>query len=359
MRRVGVILISVLLALSVSGLASARITQQVVKNGLNYPASFVFDRNGRIFYAELKGGRIHILNPATKEDSVFFTIPNLEAAGGEQGLLGIALHPNYPSTPYVYAYATRTVNGVTRQHFLRIRDNGGVGGNMTSILDIPSGAHHNGGKIGFGPDGMLYAVVGDNNDPANAQNPNTLVGKVLRMTPSGGIPTSNPNPASRIIGSGIRNSFGFAFDPQTGRMWEAENGPQCNDEMNLIARFSVQNYGWGPSWTCLTPPPAPLNTNQDGPSPNLPEFFWPDPPAPTGTAFCSGCRLGTASRGKMFVGQYNDGRLRRFALNSTRTAIVGNSVVYTAPSNILALERAPNGRLYFSTSGAIYRLVLS
>jgi glucose/arabinose dehydrogenase len=345
-------------ALGATSTASAAITQQVVKSGLNYPASFTFDPSGRIFYGELKGGRIHILNPATKKDKVFFTIPNLETTGGEQGLLGIALHPNYPGTPDVYAYASRPVNGVTRQHFLRIRDSGGTGTDMRSLLRIPSGAHHNGGHIAFGPDGMLYAAVGDNFDPANAQNLNTLVGKVLRMTPVGTIPASNPDPTSYIIGYGIRNSFGFGFDPQTGRMWEAENGPECNDEINLIDRFSVRNYGWGPSWTCLTPPSPPLNTNQDGPTPDLPEFFWTDRQAPTGTAFCSGCQLGSASAGKMFVAQYNDRRLRRFALNSTRTGIVGSSIVYTAPSKPLSLERARDGRLYFSTAGAIYRLVL-
>ena len=99
----------------------------------------------------------------------------------------------------------------------------------------------------FGPDGKLYVVVGDNDNPALAQNLAVLAGKMLRLNPDGTVPSDNPRAGSPIIGYGIRNSFGFTFDPQSGRLWETENGPECNDEINLVARLTLRNFGWGPS----------------------------------------------------------------------------------------------------------------
>ena len=142
------------------------------------------------------------------------------------------------------------------------------------------------------------------------------------------IPTGNPISSSPIIAYGIRNSFGFAFDPQTGRLWDSQNGPACNDELNLVPRTTLTNFAWGPSQTCSTPPQPPLNTNQDGPNRVLPKFFWSTTVAPTGAAFCQACQLDSASNGKLFVGQYNTSRLRRFALNSTRTGFIGNAAVF-------------------------------
>ncbi len=114
---------------------------------------------------------------------------------------------------------------------------------------------HNGGRIKFGPDGALYAVVGEHANAVNAQtvNRNTnLGGKVLRMTPDGGVPAGNPFPGSFVWAYGIRNSFGFTFDPTQGSFWLTDNGPSCNDEVNRIVKAG--NYGWGPQATCNVPP---------------------------------------------------------------------------------------------------------
>jgi len=356
--RKPLVLIAILLCVSEAS-ANGAITGQVVKSGLNSPAAFTFDPSGRIFYGELKRGRVHILNPVTGADTIFYTVPNIETAGGEQGLLGIARHPDYPNPAYVYLFVTRTINGVTTNQILRVTNVGGVGTSPKVIINTPAANFQNSGHIAFGPDKKLYAVAGDNAKAANAQSLNTLAGKYLRLNADGSIPTGNPISNSPIIAYGIRNSFGFAFDPQTGRLWDSQNGPACNDELNLVPRTTLTNFAWGPSQTCSTPPQPPLNTNQDGPNRVLPKFFWSTTVAPTGAAFCQACQLDSASNGKLFVGQYNDSRLRRFALNSTRTGFIGNATVYTAPGKILSLERAPDGRLYLSTPTAIYRLVLS
>src|SRR5207237_4963026 len=105
----------------------------------------------------------------TNNDLVVLTVPN-DVTAGEQGLLGVALHPNYPASPYLYAYATRQVGGVAHNQVLKITISNGVGVASQVIFDASAGSFHNGGRIHFGPDGMLYIVVGENTVPANAQD---------------------------------------------------------------------------------------------------------------------------------------------------------------------------------------------
>ena len=344
----------------------ASITARAVATGLEFPVGFDVAPSGKIFYGERFTGEIRVIDPATGKNTLFFTIPNVPGnssseigtqhfVGGEQGLLGIALHPDFPTVPYVYAFATREVTGGHRNQVLRITNNGGTGSDMKVLWGLPSSTNHNGGRLLFGPDRMLYLVTGDAAEPANAQDLGNAHGKVLRMTPAGGVPADNPFTGSRIWAYGIRNSIGLAFDSQTGRLWETENGPECNDELNRIMKG--RNYGWGPSETCATPPEPPANTNQDGPSPVLPIRWYTPPPALTGAVFCQGC--GLASGGMLFVGDFNNGAIRRVVLTSDRTGVTSQSVVYTHTDGILSMEAGPDGRLYFSDRGGIYTLTSS
>src|SRR5687768_12213263 len=246
-----------------------------VVTGLPFPAAFTVDANGRFFYGERFTGRIRIFNPATSSKVLFFTVPNVNSSAGEGGLLGLALHPNFPAAPYVYAYATRNVAGQVRCQILRITASGNSGTALRVIFDTTAGNIHNGGRILFGPDNRLYVVIGEQNDQAAAQNLGSPLGKILRMTANGGVPGDNPFPGSLVFAYGFRNSFGFDFDPQTGQLWEEDNGPECGDELNRVVRG--RNHGWGPHATCSTPPPPPRNTNQDGPSPVLPRRFYTPP----------------------------------------------------------------------------------
>jgi glucose/arabinose dehydrogenase len=199
---------------------------------------------------------------------------------------------------------------------------------------------------------MLYAIVGDGHDASNAQDlSDNDRGKILRMTPNGRIPSTNPR-GSRIFAYGIRNSFGFAFDPTTDRLWETENGPECNDELNLIRAGA--NYGWGPRGTCSGT--APRDTNQDGPNPVLPKLFFAGPIGITGVAFCDGCGLGAASEGGAFFGAVNGGDIRRVTFDATRSKVRTSSVVLRHSSGTISFEVGPGGRIYFSDFGGIYRL---
>jgi aldose sugar dehydrogenase len=342
-------------AASGDGRGPAAVGAQAVVTGLDFPGGFAIAPDGRFFYGERFTGEVRIYDPSNSSNTLFATIPNISIQG-EQGLLGIAIHPDYPTMPYVYAYATRNVQGSIRNQIIVFRDSGGTGRRPKVIwsADTVSGAYHDGGHIDFGPDGMLYAVVGEGHSPANAQNLDNDAGKVLRMTDRGLVPPDNPFPGSVIWTYGLRNSYGFAFDPQTGELWEDENGPECNDELNRIIKG--QNYGWGPSETCSTPPPPPMNTNQDGPKPVLPQRFFTPTIAPVGLAFCEGCGI-TDVAGKFLFGAFNDSRIRAVTLSADRLSIVSVMVVYTHPSFLLSMQRGPDGTLYFSDASGIWELV--
>jgi len=337
-----------------AGARSTAILAQPVVVGLAFPAAFTVAPDGRIFYGLRFTGEIRIFDPADSSDTHFFTISHV-ATTGEQGLLGLAVSPQYPTKPWVYAYATRTVSQVTKNQIVRIKPAQGGGLTMEVLFNTGAASSHNGGRIAFGPSGQLYGVVGENGIPVQSQNLGTTLGKVIRMTASGGVPSTNPIPGNYMWAYGIRNSFGFAFDPVTGRLWETENGPECNDELNVIRKAG--NYGWGASGTCSTPPAPPKNTNQDGPSPILPRRWYTPQIAPTGAAFCSGCGLGSTSEGALFFGTFNTNQIRRVTLDASRSGVASETVVYTHPSPILSVQAAPGGTLYFSDPGGIYKLI--
>jgi glucose/arabinose dehydrogenase len=118
---------------------------------------------------------------------------------------------------------------------------GRLGAPRAILTGIPRGLHHNGGRLVFGPDGMLYASTGESGDKPLAQQRSSLGGKILRMTPDGRVPAGNPFRGSLVWSYGHRNVEGLAFDAQ-GRLWASEFGDKAYDELNLIRRG--HNYGW-------------------------------------------------------------------------------------------------------------------
>jgi glucose/arabinose dehydrogenase len=345
---------AVLLACSSPAGAAPEITAREVVTGLDGPVAFTFGPGRVLWYVEKTTGEIRTHDLDTGADRRFDVVAGVNGEG-ERGLLGIALHPDYPSEPFVFVYATRSVNGNLKNQILRITDRDGGGANQRVIFSSPasSSPYHNGGRISFGPDGLLYAIAGDGHDASNAQDlSRNDRGKILRMRPDGSVPATNPRDGLWFA-YGIRNSFGFAFDPETGRLWETENGPACNDELNRIREG--KNYGWGPSATCEGPSPG--NTNVDGPNPVRPAWFTEPTIGITGIAFCDGCGLGSASEGRAFFGAVNDGEIRRVTLNERRTGARRAVTVVTHTGGVLSVEVGPRGSLYFSDFGGIYRLV--
>ena len=323
------------------------------------PAGFTFLPDGRIVYLERATGRIRLLDPSAHTDRVLYRIPGVNG-DGERGTLGVAVSPAWPSRKTLWVYVTRGAGGALRNQLLRISLRPGHGAGMVVLLSQPASAdpYHNGGRILFGPDGKLYVFIGDGHDSANAQDlaKGNLRGKLLRVNPDGSAPADNPIPGKRFFSFGNRNSFGFTFDPQTGSLWQTENGPECNDEINLITPGA--NDGWGPNANCSGS--APGDTNNSGPAPrSMPKWFTPQTIGITGAAFCDGCGLGASWLGALFVGAANDGVLRVFTLNGTRSDLAGGpQTPLTAPNGaIYSIETAPDGRIYFSDFLGIYRLV--
>ena len=335
--------------------AGGGIVARTVVGDLNGPAAFTFLPDGRIVYLERGSGEIHIYDVKTKTDHRFFKVPGVNGEG-ERGALGVAVSPDWPGSRTLYVYVTRSSGGSLKNQIVKVtRASGHASMQVLMTTPASSSPYHNGGRILFGPDHMLYAIVGDGHDSSNAQDlTGNLRGKILRMTPSGGVPSDNPTAGSRIYAFGIRNSYGFAFDPQTDRLWESENGPECMDEMNLIVAGG--NFGWGPDENCGD---VPGSTNNSGPAPrHLPKLWFVSTIGITGDAFCQDCGLGDQVEGQLFFGDVNDGVLRRVALNTARNDVSGDSVqVLDSPNGaIYSMETGPDGRIYFSDFQGIYRL---
>lgn len=161
---------------------------------------------------------------------------------GEGGLLGIALEPEFTLGGFLYLYRTSTLNGEPVNQVLRAEFDGRSLGELELVLaGIPGATNHNGGALAFGPDGFLYVGTGDAAQRPMSQDPDSLAGKILRVTPTGEAAPNNPIPGSPVWSLGHRNVQGFDWDVN-GRMFASEFGQNDADELNLI--IPGENYGW-------------------------------------------------------------------------------------------------------------------
>ncbi|WP_241982398.1 sorbosone dehydrogenase family protein [Cryobacterium sp. HLT2-28] len=164
--------------------------------------------------------------------------------GGEGGLLGLAFLADAAApdgTGWVYAYFTAADdNEIVRMPLSGTPGGLGLGSAEPVLSGIPKAGNHDGGRLGFGPDGLLYATAGDAGNTANAQDLGSLGGKILRMTPTGQVPAGNPF-GTLVYSFGHRNPQGIAWDSR-GRLWASEFGQNTWDELNLIVPGG--NYGW-------------------------------------------------------------------------------------------------------------------
>ncbi|MGH2539214.1 MAG: PQQ-dependent sugar dehydrogenase [Actinomycetota bacterium] len=368
-----VALVAAIVGASVGSAAAARpasaapAVRVVTVAELDQPVGFTFTPSGRVIYLERASGEIRQLNRRTGRDRLLHRVGGVNSAG-ERGALGVALHPRWPHIPLLYVYVTRApVGGALRNQVLRFRIAGHRAEQRRVLLESPIGSrtNHNGGRLAFGPDRKLYVVIGDGGeDPGTAQQlADEPRGKILRMNPDGSVPAANPF-GSLVWSFGHRNSFGFAFDPVTGELWESENGPECNDELNRIVEGA--NFAWGRSQSCEHPA-MPLDTNRDGPDPKvLPQWTFAETVAATGVAFCEGCGLGAAYEGELFMGCANGtckdtvGPVARVTLGAGRSSIDGlprKVPLRGYDRAVYSMEVAPNGSIYFSDAQAIHRLV--
>ncbi|WP_461187874.1 PQQ-dependent sugar dehydrogenase [Arthrobacter sp. Z4-13] len=210
-------------------------TPQPVATDLEAPWSVVF-RDGTPLVSERNSGRILELAPDGSARSIG-TVEGV-AARGESGLLGLAVG----SEGDLYVYST----GSDGNRVQRFAVGGGPGslslGQPDTLLEgLPSASIHDGGRIAFGPDGMLYVAAGDAGQRDSAQERESLAGKILRMTPDGSVPADNPFPGSLVYSYGHRNPQGMAW-ADDGTMFATEFGQNTWDELNIITPGA--NYGW-------------------------------------------------------------------------------------------------------------------
>jgi glucose/arabinose dehydrogenase/putative cell wall-binding protein len=203
----------------------------VLADGLELPWDIAFAPDGRTFITERDSGRVL----ERVADGSFAEVQRLSVnAAGEGGLLGLTPDADYGRTGLLYAYLTTSDDN----RIVRFRP----GQQPEPVLTgIPRANIHDGGRIAFGPDGMLYATTGDAAQPALSQRRDTLAGKILRMTRDGQPAPGNPDPGSHIYALGIRNAQGLAWD-RDDRLFATEFGPAVDDEVNVIVPGG--NYGW-------------------------------------------------------------------------------------------------------------------
>ena len=308
--------------------------------GLSGPTTMAFIGTDDILLLQKNDGKVFRIISGVVQSPAVLDV-NVDNAS-ERGLLGIALHPNFPATPFVYLYFTESSAGTdssgspAANRVYRYTWNGSALVSRTLILDLPvtPGPYHDGGFILFGPDAKLYVVIGDLNRDGQLQNfptgpvpDDTSV--VFRLNDDGTIPSDNPffaqgGRVAKYYAYGIRNSFGLTFDPLTGKLWMTENGPDAYDEINLV------EPGFNSGWETILGPDSrdPDNVGNLFQLPGFhysdPKFSWLNTVGPTGIAFLSSTGLGAAYQFDVFVGDINNGNLYHFKPNATRDGFVFN-----------------------------------
>ncbi|HKP52665.1 MAG TPA: PQQ-dependent sugar dehydrogenase [Chloroflexia bacterium] len=327
---------------------------ETVLEGMYNPVAMAFDPEGRIFYTERDTGKVRLFADGKLQDSPVMTFA-VERAD-ERGLLGITVDPYFAANHLVYVYyicATDIEDCPTPEsRVVRFEEHDGVGSNPAIIFTSPNAAEkHVSGGIHFGPDGKLFISIGDNLYEENAQDLAVKQGKIHRINQDGSMPDDNPSfNQTEVIPSiyayGFRNSFDFTFDPLVpGRIFAAENGPYCDDELNRVE--AGYNYGWRPEYPCddNNPDPA-FNT--------IPPFFYlgeePCCEAPTGVAVYTGDQI-PQWKNHLFMSSYNNGTLYHFVLDGSRTTALSVGIVGDAKAN-MTIVNGPDGALYYIEGGA-------
>jgi glucose/arabinose dehydrogenase len=212
---------------------------EVVATGLEIPWEIVHLPDGRLLITE-RPGRVLIIG----EEQEIIEIGSV-AHIGEGGLLGAVLHPEFENNNYVYLYyTTGDSNNLTNRVVRYVLEGNELTEDREIISGIGGASYHDGGRMGFGPDGYLYITTGDAGNVDSAQETDSLLGKILRLDDDGDIPEDNPF-GNEVYSYGHRNPQGLAWDDE-GRLWSTEHGPSGlnsgEDELNLIE--AGNNYGW-------------------------------------------------------------------------------------------------------------------
>jgi aldose sugar dehydrogenase len=346
----------------------SQIKVTVLTRDLSHPWALAFLPDGGLLVTE-RPGRLRLLKSGVLDPTPVAGVPAVRAAG-LGGLEDIALHPRFAENHLVYLTYIKPVNsGVGTPALARGRFENGA---LLDVKDLivtdpgPVGSSAVNSRIAFGHDEMLYMSTGGN--IANvAQDPASLRGKILRLRDDGSVPDDNPfvgRPGHRpeIFTLGHRNTLGLIVHPETGELWNNENGPNGGDEINVIVRG--RNYGW------------PLvSFGRDYPGPRISEHptregfesplvTWIPSIAASGMAVYTGDRFpswkGNVFIGSMRVGEIlGTGHLERIVFNAKMEEIRRESMLTELRQRIREVRQGPDGFLYLWTDedpGAVLRI---
>jgi glucose/arabinose dehydrogenase len=314
----------------------------VIQSGLSIPWDLAFAPDGRMFVT-IRSGQIRIYASGAAGAALLSTtaVTSMHATG-EAGLMGIAIDPSFASNGFVYVCASRD-DPTWRNQVLRYRASGNTLTFDGYVIQngIAANTIHDGCRIRFGFDGKLWVTMGDAANSANAQDPNSLNGKVLRVNTDGSIPTDNPilpgaTGRTAAYTMGHRNPQGITFQPGTGRAFEVEHGEGTHDEINVLVAGA--NYGW---------------PSEEGPTgrAGFVDPVWSSGSvtlATSGATFVTGTAWGTRD-GSLFVATLKESDLRRFSVSGT-TVTAAEVLCNGKYGRLRAVVQGPDGALYITTS---------
>lgn len=313
-----------------------RFRVEVVVSNLEIPWSLAFAPDGRLFVTE-RPGRVRIIDLAGRSSQLALTLDDVFAEG-EAGLLGLVLDPSFASNRLLYVYYTaRTPDGPVNR-VARYRESGNTLGERVVLLDnIPANTIHDGGRLRFGPDGLLYITTGDASNDSLAQDVASLAGKILRINPDGTTPRGNPF-SSPVYSYGHRNPQGIDWHSTNGDLWEVEHGNVGNDEINVIE--AGVNYGW-----------PRIEGSQTMPAMRSPVTFYNPAIAPSGISFYRGQRFPQFAN-NLFVATLRGTHLLRVRLDpAVPRRIAGQERLLDGQfGRIRDVVSAADGYLYFCTN---------
>jgi len=313
---------------------------KVLVGNLTMPWELVYGPDGLIWFTE-KSGKISRLNPSSGQVSLLHTISEVRMQG-EGGLLGMALHPNFNTNPYVYVfygYGNSYKNKLVRFTYA----NNSLSSPTTLLDNIPASNNHNGSRILVSGD-KLFLTTGDAEDLSTPQNINSLAGKILRLNLDGSIPSDNPFPNNPVWSYGHRNPQGLTL--VGNKLFSSEHGPSSDDEINIIEKG--RNYGWPNVTGKCNASNETAFCNQNNVAESI--FEWTPTIAPSGMTYYNSNYI-PQFKNSLLLCLLKDSRLKQMTLNNAQTAITEVKDFYIGEyGRLRAICQSPEGKIYFCTS---------
>ena len=330
-------------ALTTFPVGSATVTVSALTTGLSVPWELVWGPDNFIWMTE-RGGRISRVNPTTGAVTPLTTLADVSTSS-EGGLLGMALHPDFATSPYVYVVYNYKDSNTYLEKLVRLTyANGTLGSPLVLLGSIPATSTHSGSRLLILPDRTLLMSTGDAQQQPQAQNQASLNGKILRLNLDGTIPADNPTTGSPVYTFGHRNPQGLVRSP-AGRVYSSEHGPNNDDELNLIE--PGRNYGWPTvEGLCNLPAEQTFCTQNNV---REPLTVWTPTLGVSGLTYYSSPAI-PGWQNHLLLLSLKGSRLTDLPLNAAGDAIPSRTDYLTGFGRLRAICVSPQGRVYVGTS---------